>query len=496
MKKMLVCLLLSVMLMTSCLTAFGETYPAEIDMNEAPYEVAIQIVNLPGTNISNEAALEEAINAITLPAINCTVDLQFIWINEITNTTSMAIAGDEKIDLVHVATVQTIDSMAGSDMLIDMNEGDLLQNRGPALVSLFADTLPAGQVRGQQLAIPANVFNAAAKGINYNKDFMDAHGITVPETGDLDTLEELLYAVKATGEDVMPWYVGGGELNLLYWLMGYEGFGSEGSYGVVLDASRSTTVENLYATDLFKDYCLRMYKWRQDGLIGKDMTDDTTGQTYMAAQQVVVTMCKINPYLMQQDGMNYNFTVGYCANVPATIAGSDVKEYMWGIAANSERPDKAMDFLNLIYSNADVANLLKYGLPGENYEFVEGSDRIIQSNGSYVNVFYVGGDDRMMYIQVPADESYVEQREAFEASATVSPLIGYTFDDSQFQAEASVIYTTIMQYLPILQNGMCKSEEDTIAYVEEFNAALSAAGIYDVIAANQAQMDEFLAGNQ
>lgn len=61
-----------------------------------PYEVAVQMVVLPGTEIQNEADIEEAIDAITLPAINCTVDLQFIWISELPNTTNLAIAGNEK----------------------------------------------------------------------------------------------------------------------------------------------------------------------------------------------------------------------------------------------------------------------------------------------------------------------------------------------------------------------------------------------------------------
>ena len=47
----------------------------QTDKAKEPYEVAVQMVVLPGTEIQNEADIEEAIDAITLPAINCTVDL-------------------------------------------------------------------------------------------------------------------------------------------------------------------------------------------------------------------------------------------------------------------------------------------------------------------------------------------------------------------------------------------------------------------------------------
>ena len=39
-----------------------------------------------------------------------------------------------------------------------------------------------------------------------------------------------------------------------------------------------------------------------------------------------------------------------------------IQENGWGIFINSERPDKAMDFLNLMYTNETVANLLSNGI--------------------------------------------------------------------------------------------------------------------------------------
>ena len=140
----------------------------QTDKAKEPYEVAVQMVVLPGTEIQNEADIEEAIDAITLPAINCTVDLQFIWISELPNTTNLAIAGNEKIDLIHVGTVQPLSSLVGADILYDMNTDDLLQKHGQELVSLYGKLLESGNVNGRQLAIPAKQFNSEKKGFYYN----------------------------------------------------------------------------------------------------------------------------------------------------------------------------------------------------------------------------------------------------------------------------------------------------------------------------------------
>lgn len=472
-------------------TAEGDSV---IDMDEDPYEVAIQIVTLPGAVVDNEEELESAINEITLPAINCTVDLQFVWISEVATQTSMAAAGNEKLDILHVATVTPLSTMVGTEILLDLNENDLLQTHGKDLVELFGDTLESGSVGGRQLAVPARVFTSVSKGFKYNKTVADELGIEVPETGTVDDMERVLYEFKEKSTSgMMPFFVGEGSSNYLFWIQGYDGFGSEASYGAILDAETDLTVENLYASDMFKDYCLRMYQWRQDGIIEKDSTDTTSVSEYLAAEQLFGSVADNSPTLITNDAANYDYEPGYMQIVEAKITNSSVTEFMWGIAQNSERPDKAMDFLNFLYTNADVANLIMYGIEGVNYEFVEGSDDIVEVNGTYLPSFYEGGNTREMYIKYPAGEDFLEQWDAQEASASVSPIIGYMFDDTDFQTESSLIYSTIQEYLPTLQNGMYDSEEATLAAIDEFNQKLEAAGINDVIAANQEQLDVWLA---
>ncbi len=399
-------------------------YSTEIDMDEDPYTVAIQVVTLPGTDNSDSLeAREAAINEITVPAINCEVEIQEVWISEVANTTSMGIAGDEKIDLVAVGTVQPLSSMVGSSMLIDLNEGNLLQNRGQTLLEIFDDTLAAGYVSGKQLAVPAKVYSAAASGIVYNKTIADAAGITLGESITMDELEEALLAVQAYDSSIYPYYTGEGTTNRLYWMESYETFGTESAYGVILDAENDTTVENLYASDLFKDYCVRMWNWTQQGLQPGDPTDTSTTQDLFNAQQLFCNTININPE-QEISWSSDDFETATARLVDATVSNSTVTEYMWGIAANCERPDKSMDFLNFLYENADVANILMYGLEGTNYEYVDGSDTIITTTTSLNNNFYYGGNTEEMLVESPAGEDYIDQLSELESSAVVSPMIG------------------------------------------------------------------------
>ncbi len=467
-----------------------------IDMNEEPYTVAIQVVTLPGTTLEQEAEVEEAVNAITLPAINCKVDIQNVWISEVANTTSMGAAGGEKMDLIHVATLQQIGSMAGQGILYDMNQDNLLQTRGKKLVELYGDLLEVGNVNGQQLAVPADIWTARAFGFYYNKNMAEELNITVPEETDMDGLEKALYAVKEKKPDMNPYYTGSGENLLLGYYTSYEAYGgSNAPYGAVMDSSADTTVVNLYATDLFKDYCLKMYNWKKDGIMSGDTTDTTTNQDYFKTNAIFAVPCEVSPAAKAVNDAQYpEISLGWTITGKQQKTFSTASAYMWGIASGSERPDKAMDFLNFLYENAEVANLMRYGIEGVNYTKIEGSDRLVETNGTYPVNFYHAGNAREMYMAMPATETIFEESDAFENEAKVSPLLGYMFDSSAYQTETATITAAIGKYLPQLQSGASESEEAVLALIDEFNQKLEDAGINDVIKGNQEQLDAYLAG--
>jgi len=457
-----------------------------------PYTVAIQVVVLPGTNFEGKADREAAINAITVPAINVRVEIQETWINQVVNTTAMSVASNEKIDLIHVATVQRLSSLVGSDILLDMNENNILQTYGKDLIRMFGGLMDTGYVNGRQLAIPALNYTAASYGVYLNKDMADQYGIRVPEKTDMDGLEAMLLAFRRANTNVVPYSYGTAEMNFLQFVRGYDGFGREASYGAILDSTRELKVENIYASALFRDFVIRMFSWRQNGLIPGDTTDATPNQTYFAARQLFANPASLSPQANTAVSAQSDFNVAFVELTERKVTGNLLTEYMWGIATTSRNPRKVMEFLNLMYTNGDVANILMYGLNGVNYNFAPGSNRVVVRNGTYNPVFFRGGNPDNMYILSPAGYDYVDQLKAYEASATVSPVAAYMFNDSAFQTEAAVIYATILEYLPRLQSGAAASERDILALLDQFNTQLRASGIDRVIAENQRQLDAWL----
>ncbi len=464
---------------------------------EEPYTVAIQVVTLPGTEFAGQEDREAAINAIIEPAINCNIDIQEVWISELNQTTSLAVVGGEKLDLLHVGTVSRLSSMIGTEILKDMNENNMLQDYGQGLISLFGkELLDSGEVNGQQLAIPAKTFNASAKGLYYNKTMADEYGIEVPEKmSSVGELTSVLEEVKNKVPDVIPFFSGSGELIYLGWMNGYSAFGNLATYGAIMDEGDELVVENLFATDVFKDYVVTLFEWTEKGLQPGDPTDSSTSQAYFGASKLFCVPSNINEKIKAdiESGVP-EIEVGWIEMVEPRITNSNMTEFMWGVSSSSERPEKAIEFLNFLYTNADVANILHYGLEGVNYTIAEGSEDIAIINGSYLPVFYEGGNTSDMHIKAPAGPDYIEKSEALEAEAIVSSILGYSFDDSEFQTESSVLNTTVKEYLPQLTNGMADSVEEILELLNEFNEQLESSGISDVIEANQEQIDTYING--
>ena len=177
------------------------------------------------------------------------------------------------------------------------------------------------------------------------------------------------------------------------------------------------------------------------------------------------------------------------------ITTSYASERMWGIAANSKHPEKAMELLELIYTNADVANLLQYGIEGKHYTRVEGTENVCTAEGAevgmegYTSMFTKYGDPTIAMTAVPNGDDYTDKVEEFNKDVPVSKSLGYVFDVANVSAEAGAISNVIAEYLPRLQAGQV---ENVDAALGEFLNALDKAGMQSVIEENQKQLDAYM----
>jgi putative aldouronate transport system substrate-binding protein len=464
-----------------------------IDFDEEPYVVAIENVTL-GSEYPDTAAVEEAINAITVPAINCKVKIVNYHIADHATKVSLAVAGGDKLDLINTGLTTSLSTLVSDGVVIALD--DLLKERGQELLAKEGNLVKATTVNGEIFAVPASLYASKSTGIGYNQSMADEYGITVPENVTMDQLTEIGAKLKAANPDLYLTTQADGALTSLNVFYDLEAFGGDLSYGAVFDPLNNTTVVNAYASEQYKKYCEVLKNWKDLGYMPADsLTNGQNGQDVFNAGQSFYQWISVSPGSEQVvAGKGLSFTETLVATTPNTLSTASVQEFAWGITSSSERPDKAMDFLNFLYSNAEVANLLQNGLEGKHYTKV--SDNVIKyadgvnpGNIGYGRIFTQFGDAVQQFQFEPATESFHEDLKAFAASAQESKTLGYVFNTEDVATEIAAVASVVSEYRPVLETGMA---DDVTATLNEFNAALKDAGIDTIIEENQAQLDAWL----
>lgn len=185
-----------------------------------------------------------------------------------------------------------------------------------------------------------------------------------------------------------------------------------------------------------------------------------------------------------------NLTDGY---YPSMSAASGT---YWTIPITSANPNAAMQFLNLMYEDQRVADLLKSGIEGEHYVktdidyVIAYPDGVTPENSTFMQPLGLFGDRR--YELSFSEGASMEINDAWTETNLAKPYqtVGYNYDTTAMTNQIIAVNTVLDQYLPSLETGSVANVEEVYA---QFLSALEAAGINDIIADNQAQFDAWRA---
>ncbi len=461
------------------------------------YNMVMEIINY-GYDDKDIKMVEDAVNAITEPAIGVHVTFLTVPIANMSTKLELMVAGGEQMDLVQTGLLTTPNNLAASGLLTPLT--DLLA-KSEVLTSLAGDLLGACTVQGEIYAYPANLYPGVNVSFIYDSDLAAQYNIKMPEriTSEADW-EYIFDQVLASG---MPQYgITTGDGVNVEWTLGadYDALGDSAynSYGVVMGMETGTKVENWYATETYKKQCEMKRKWYEKGYVLPDsISNGYTVRDSMSQGTVFGYVTQIGTgtsvaYWSAQTGKTL-------ASIPisdVSITASGVVNLSWGISSTCERPEKVIEFLELLYTDAELANLISYGIEGTHYITQEGSkiikypdgiDSMSVGYGSFIGPF---GDSTQIYYREPLTDQFVTTIPNFGlGKAKVSQYMGYTFDTSKVQTELTAVNAVISQYAPSLACGIVDTEKT----ISEFLSALTTAGIDKVIAENQAQLDAFIA---
>ncbi|MGB8455970.1 MAG: ABC transporter substrate-binding protein [Anaerocolumna sp.] len=493
-KKMIALFLSAVMtlgLLTGCSSgntaatgSEGETAGGD---TEKPYTVTIYAPYDAKTGDCD--AVSEAVSKITRELINCDVEVIRGMSSEQLN---LALTSGEKMDLFYAFPWElSLSSMAASNQIVPLD--DLLAEHGADTLSAISDDdWQCVTVDGKIYGIPMNKDKAQARGFLMAKDIADEVGIDYSVKKTYAELEEDLTKVKEAYPDLYPIVPNAGSMMIP---IPSDTLGD--SLGVLPNClTDSTKVVNLFDSDEYKEYVSYMYKWSQDGIMMPDAANTTESyDDFIRSGVGFGTFTPIKAGFEAEEtrkcGTDIVAVELYEAHSTTTMVNAS-----WCVANNSEKPDKAVEMLNLMYTNPEISNLLINGMEGTHYKVVDADKNIIDyadgldsSSTGYSSVGWAWPNEQITSVWNGSDPNVWEELSKFNASAKASPAKGFAWNNANVLNEVTACQNVVNKYENSLDCGCLDPE----VALPQMNEDLKAAGIEKIMEEKQAQLDAWLA---
>jgi putative aldouronate transport system substrate-binding protein len=454
----------------------------------APYEVSFVF---RGANQKDLKLVEEEMSKITKEKINATVKLTSIDSAAWDQQATLMLAGNEKIDLIYTKSA-TYSSQVARGQLLPLD--DLLKKFGPDIQkSIEPEILAASKIKGQTFAIPSFRDFASFAGIVLRTDLLEKYKIDVSKIKTMNDMDPVFKTIKENEPNltlVGP-QVGGTstldlQVNASVDTLG-EGLG-------VLTSVDELKVANLYESSQYADLLKTVRRWYQAGYISKDAsTSKEGGYDYIKANKGFAAMIKGKPgndvVISQLTGKPMTMI----QFTPTLSITSSVTNTMFSIPKNSKNPERAMMFLNLLYSDKQLINLIDWGIEGKHY--VKKSDNTIdyptgvdsKNNGYNLRQGWMFGNQSLSYLWATEDPETWPKMIKFNKESKKSKAMGFTFNADPVKTEIAALTNVVNQYKMGLETGSLDPEVN----LPKFIAALKSAGIDNVVAEKQKQLDEW-----
>lgn len=493
--KRIICVLLCVLLTTMLLVACDAPSDPTKPVSSGPVEhIVVSYPVGPNAQTAGLPEVEAAINAITVPELGVEVELMKVDASKTATVYPNSITQGKQIDLM-VLNNENIENYAKGGLVMPLDA--LLESYGHGILdihntyaSLFDGTILNGVTYG--VGIPA-VSVGTCGGLWTNQALLDEMSFHY-EPDKIYTLKELdvLFSrIKAAYPDSYPL----GQITNAFpfstssFFLGLFCDTLSGDTPGALELS-GTQIVNQYELPQYTELLQYMRKWYLDGYIYPDSAITSATSLSLYASGIVKTVPLAGyPFLLTDEIMGQG-TV--CLRLsPIRTIRSDSTGIFWTIPVTSHAPEAAMQFLNMMYTDARIVNLLTWGIRGRDYA--------LESNGTFrpldgaqlLNNLGLFGDQRLCY-EVNGDARKAI-RAAFSSKAVaVHPEYnGFHFDTTDLQQELLRIDQIKNTYLKLLESGCV--DYDTV--YPEFIQALYDAGLQRVMDEKQRQFDTWLAQN-
>lgn len=453
------------------------------------------------------AEVQDAINEITVDAINVEFNYHPMDVATYMEQIGLMLSGGEAFDLVMCTAIPVVSfsTMQSQNQLLDIT--DYLDEYAPELVQTVGDYIDATTVDEKVYGVPNYKMYNSNYYIFMRKDILDYLNLT-EKARSCETwtqVEEILYAVK-DAQETLPAELQTNAIicnsdaqGCVISDCGWNSAPDKFSEGVGMEILANSTkliyvdennkVQNYFATDDYRTTVERVHKWYQDGLVYKDSaTSDKTGDTLMSdgITFAYITQAELGAEEAKTVTTGHEVVAVEYGQIP--VQSYNVNAWAWAVPVTSENPEAAVAFLNEMYTNPDIENLLVYGIEGRDYELNDEGEAVRSAELEYQCEDFLFGNQFNAYPAAGNGSDFRERAMKSMQEAVVSPYYGCVVDTDPIANELTAISNVLAKYEPGLESG-----STDMATLDAMLSELESSGLQVVLDHYQKTLDEWLA---
>jgi len=440
-----------------------------------------------------------AINEITIPRIGVEVEFKPVSIAETFTMYSTWLATGEVMDLMLIG-LQPLSPYVTMGMLNPLD--DLIAQHAPGIVQLQNEFLMHEGAEFDDQAFGVRVGGSGyGQGGTYmiRQSSLEAAGLSFENRQHvtLQELSEIFTAVHAAQPDIIPAGIVANTFPFRFF-HAIDGLGCSVASGVLMGTD-STTLVNMFETPEYYEFLQTVRQWYLNGYLLRDAAvTDQDPVSLLVAGRTAGMFGDIQNFLraeMEERTGEPAVQLVLTPTYRAASAGAAANIY-WTIPVTAQEPEAAMRFLDMMFNDVEVVNLLQWGIEDRHWVWLDQSINLIDfpygidsMTSPFYNPLGLYGMHRDVFIR--SEYMAMENILVYDAQARANPTqgVGFSFDNMAVAMQIAAVQAVIDEFRPALETGTA----DPTTTLPTFLERLRAAGIEELIAEKQAQFDAWRA---
>lgn len=347
---------------------------------------------------------------------------------------------------------------------------------------------------GQLTELPSVSDYVASAGLTMRKDVLTKHGIhwsTVRSLEDVDALLRQIHQAEPELKLICANQTRRGLLSRFQFMDAVPNSVCD------LDPNDSTRMVNYYATQPYLDTLRRIRRWHEAGYLPEQIAlQNIRASQLVKAGELLGYFCAFKPGIDFEESTSCGREMVTVPLIEPAVTRRSLDIAHWGISATCLNPGKAMQLLDLLYSDSELANLLVYGLEGIHYVITEDGtidypEGVDASNVGYANSLpWLMPNQLLTHVWRGNDPDLWQKTDQFNKAAKVAPTLDFRFDPTPVEDANNALNRIALQYAYGLETGQLDPE----VYLPVMLSEMESAGAQRVVAEAQRQYAQFLEG--